>query len=144
MEKELSVMEIANLNSLITTSELPSKIELWIPISLAKSIALLATNISKAVIDEGNAIFSGVEAKTSPRESLIITPTPAEPSLSNRAPSKLVLKILAGGGFQGFLAGRRLLPLDRLPKLARSNLQEFHKCNKHGELFLELLSKRSK
>ena len=101
-------MEIANLSSLITTFELPSKIELWIPISLAKSTALLASNISKAVIDEGNAIFSDVEAKTSPRESLIITPTPAEPSLSKRAPSKLVLKILSGGGFQGFLAGRRL------------------------------------
>ena len=95
-------------NTLITNSESPSRMASEMPTSLANSRALVADMASISVGWRSCGIFSDIAAIAKPSLSRTITPTPEQFSSAKTAPSKLILKISAGGGFHRVLLWGRL------------------------------------
>lgn len=86
------------LGAFITSSELPSKMNLEKPSSWAKDIALTAAKASTKSEEKGSWICSEREAIACPWSLRIITPKLALSISVNVVPSKLTLRELLGGG----------------------------------------------
>lgn len=86
------------LNAFITSSELPSKLNLENPSSVAKESALAIAIASTRSNEKGSWIFFEREASTCPRSFQIITPNPTFSMSLNVAPSRLILRQPSGGG----------------------------------------------
>ena len=78
----------------------PSKIELPMPSSWRKVIALHAAIVSKTTIDDGREMISNNAARTSLVEFRTMTLIPTASKSSKTALSKSVFRVLRSGGFQ--------------------------------------------
>ena len=83
----------------IINSESPSTIIEGRWSSRAKEMALTTANASTSFKEDGNLIFSNMEAITLPWWSQTTTPSLASSVSRNTAPSKLIFKLVDGGGF---------------------------------------------
>ena len=87
-------------SALMRIVESPSRITLFIPISIANSRARLAASVSTSSTIAGSWICCESEAKTSPTSLRTTTPIPAQFSLLKSAPSKFILTLSWSGGLQ--------------------------------------------